>query len=214
MTDKKLNEIMLKIDSLYKKVGNDSKARNWLWENYYNLGEGSSRAVFALDAKHAIKLATNEKGIAQNEAEVQLYEKYCNDKNCRLAKIYWYSTTYKYIIVERCKSINKYFEEKGWNFYDDDVAAVLNDYCDGQECKKLNLVQMEKHARSRMKGDGPKAAMNKIIADMKVVGKFIFKSKISDIYDDQIGYNAKGKLTVLDYGMTKNVYEQFYKHIW
>ena len=36
------------------------------------LGEGSSRAAFLLDSKRALKIAKNEKGLAQNRAEYEL----------------------------------------------------------------------------------------------------------------------------------------------
>jgi molecular chaperone DnaJ len=65
------------------------------------LGEGSSRAVFALDSKRVIKIAMNMKGIAQNGAELQL----SHDANAPIARIYRYDTDMWWLVSELVRPI-------------------------------------------------------------------------------------------------------------
>lgn len=64
--------------------------------NLEELGKGSSRIVYLLSAKKVLKIALNVKGIAQNEAEIDIYT---NPKTkAIIAKIFDYDVDYKYII--------------------------------------------------------------------------------------------------------------------
>lgn len=60
--------------------------------------DGSSRTVFVLDDDTVLKIAKNEKGIAQNEAEINLYE---STKSPLLAEIKRYGANKTWIVSER-----------------------------------------------------------------------------------------------------------------
>jgi hypothetical protein len=67
------------------------------------LGAGSSRTVFAIDSKRALKLASNKAGIAQNEAELAT----ATDKPSGLvAKILQYDPESKWLVSELVRPLD------------------------------------------------------------------------------------------------------------
>ena len=94
-----LNDFLVKVESAYEEcIKSDAnsddfedtpkfdKIFNLLYSKYYKIGSGSSRTVFALDKNTVIKMARNQKGIAQNLVELNVFEKSPE----RVAKIKWY----------------------------------------------------------------------------------------------------------------------------
>lgn len=74
------------------------------------LGAGSSRRTFALSGGKALKIAMNEKGLAQNKAEVDVFQK--NPTNTITTKIFDASPDYKWVIAEIVKPLkNEEFEQ-------------------------------------------------------------------------------------------------------
>jgi hypothetical protein len=71
---------------------------------YQLLGKGSSRKVVDIGNGKVLKIAFNEKGISQNEAEVEIFNSDNSDyyELGLFAKIYDYSSNYKYVIMEKC----------------------------------------------------------------------------------------------------------------
>ena len=63
------------------------------------LGGGSSRKVVAVNEHVAIKLAINQPGVAQNEAEYKAYEKV---EDCTIiTRIFYYDSEFHWLVVER-----------------------------------------------------------------------------------------------------------------
>ena len=99
--------------------------------NVKKIGSGSSRIAFFLppgsvkdnsSAPSCFKVAKNKKGIAQNDAEISLYDQYGKNKPC-FPELYEADTVHKYYIqTEVGKAVNKkkfqlkeYFMD--WNKY-------------------------------------------------------------------------------------------------
>ena len=86
MTLKMLNDFLYQIECAYEDcIKSDDfefedtpkfdKVFDILYSKYYKIGSGSSRRVWALDKNTVIKMAKNEKGIAQNLVELKVFEK-------------------------------------------------------------------------------------------------------------------------------------------
>ena len=179
-----------------------------LYSKYYKIGSGSSRIVWALDKNIVIKMAKNEKGIAQNLAELRVFEKSPE----RVAKIKWYHPKGYYLIVERCTSLNRFLEDKDVNI----DAAGFSEYVDINCNKKYTVENVEKIVKKFVRENRDEAkykpAVFKMLAkQIKELATFIWKNKIDDIYDDQLGVNKAGKIILLDYGMNKEVWKKFYR---
>jgi hypothetical protein len=67
------------------------------------LGTGSSRQAFLVDSKSVLKMAINDKGIAQNKAELDIYTN--PEINDIVNKIYDYDPSYKWLLVEVVKEL-------------------------------------------------------------------------------------------------------------
>jgi hypothetical protein len=108
------------------------------------LGEGSSRAVFAIDDKRVIKVAVNKKGIGQNEAELRFGKKQhalssntyqFTGKGYNIcSRNYDWDDSYRFLEVERAQSFPESGEEEeqifcyitGFECFDDLYYAINN----------------------------------------------------------------------------------------
>ena len=219
MTLKMLNDFLYQIECAYEDcikfsdfyIDDNSKFDkifDLLYSKYYKIGSGSSRIVWALDKNTVIKMAKNEKGIAQNLAELRVFEKSPE----RVAKIKWYHPKGYYLIVERCTSLNRFLEDKDVNI----DAAGFSEYVDINCNKKYTVENVEKIVKKFVRENRDEAkykpAVFKMLAkQIKELATFIWKNKIDDIYDDQLGVNKAGKIILLDYGMNKEVWKKFYR---
>lgn len=122
MTLKMLNDFLYQIECAYEDcIESDDfnfedipmfdKIFDVLYGKYYYIGEGSSRAVFALDKNTVIKMAKDDRGMAQNLRELIVFEKSPD----RVAKIEWYHPKGYYLIVERCTSLARFLEDREVN---------------------------------------------------------------------------------------------------
>lgn len=219
MTLKMLNDFLYQIECVYEDcIKSDDfyiddepkfdKIFDLLYSKYYRIGSGSSRIVFALDNNTVIKMAKNEKGIAQNLAELKVFEKAPE----RVAKIKWYHPKGYYLIVERCTSLYRFLENKEVNI----DAADFSNYVDINVSEKYTAKDVEKIVKKFVIENKDEAkykpAIFKMLAkQIKELATFIWKNKIDDIYDDQLGVNKAGKIVLLDYGMNKEVWKKFYR---
>lgn len=69
---------------------------------YKYIGSGSARKVYDLNNGFVLKIARNIKGIAQNEAEFLIFNE---SKLDLLARVYFVSDDYKYLIMKKAKPI-------------------------------------------------------------------------------------------------------------
>jgi hypothetical protein len=73
-------------------------------ENLTRIGSGSGRIVYDIDGEKVFKLAKNQKGTAQNEAEINIGTDYYTQSI--VTKVYEYSEDYTWIIAEKAKKVS------------------------------------------------------------------------------------------------------------
>lgn len=179
-----------------------------LYSKYYRIGSGSSRIVFALDKNTVIKMAKNEKGIAQNLAELRVFEKAPE----RVAKIKWYHPKGYYLIVERCTSLKRFLEDKDVNIDADDFSEYVDiNVKQHYTTKKVENIVKNFVRKNKDEAKYKPTVFKMLAKQIKELATFIWKNKIDDIYDDQLGVNKAGKIILLDYGMNKEVWKKFYR---
>ncbi len=81
-------------------------------QHYPLIGKGSGRYVYDLGNGYVAKRARNRRGIAQNQAEYQIYKSCHSDL---LARIHTVSDRYEYVIMEKADKINSMKEV--WDYY-------------------------------------------------------------------------------------------------
>lgn len=164
-------------------------------DNIEHLSSGSSRVIYVLPDKTVLKLAKNERGIAQNkvEANPEMKSKFINktlkaDKNG-----YWKTSPFLEKITE------KEFEEiTGISFKDfgDAISYGLKDISEDKDAKKPK--NMEKIKKLDL------------YQDLVKLGK-----RYRLMPGDMARISSWGKVdnhpTLLDAGLTKDIYKEFYR---
>jgi len=218
MTLKMLNDFLYQIECAYEDcIKSDDfdfedtpkfdKVFDILYSRYYKIGSGSSRRVWALDKNTVIKMAKDRRGMAQNLVELRVFEKSPD----RVAKIKWYHPKGYYLIVERCSSLDRFLEDKDVNIDAEDFSDYVDIYIEEKYTAKKVENIVKGFVRETKDEAKYKPAVFKMLAkQMKELATFIWKNKIRDIYDDQLGVNKAGKIILLDYGMDQEVWEKYY----
>jgi hypothetical protein len=218
MTLKMLNDFLYQIECAYEDcIKSDDfdfedtpkfdKVFDILYSRYYKIGSGSSRRVWALDKNTVIKMAKDRRGMAQNLVELRVFEKSPD----RVAKIKWYHPKGYYLIVERCASLDRFLEDKDVNIDADDFSDYVDiNVDDHYTAKKVQNIVKDFVRETKDEAKYKPAIFKKLAKEIKELATFIWKNKIHDIYDDQLGVNKAGKIILLDYGMDQEVWEKYY----
>lgn len=137
---------------------------------YKYIGQGSARKVYDLNNGFVIKIARNIKGLAQNEAEFLISK---DSKSALLAKVYFLSSDYKYLIMKKANKIKN--EEKFLSYFNiQDKRELKKDKSIKEIHDKYNLVW-------------------------------------ADLYKLTSWGIINNKLVLIDYGYTKEIYNELYK---
>lgn len=218
MTLKMLNDFLYQIECAYEDcIKSDDfkfedtpkfdKVFDILYSRYYKIGSGSSRRVWALDKNTVIKMAKDRRGMAQNLVELRVFEKSPD----RVAKIKWYHPKGYYLIVERCSSLDRFLEDKDVNIDADDFSDYIDINVNHHyTAKKVQNIVKDFVRKTKDEAKYKPAIFKKLAKEIKELATFIWKNKIHDIYDDQLGVNKAGKIILLDYGMDQEVWEKYY----
>ena len=218
MTLKMLNDFLYQIECAYEDcIKSDDfdfedtpkfdKIFDVLYNKYYKIGSGSSRRVWALDKNTVIKMAKDRRGMAQNLVELRVFEQSPD----RVAKIKWYHPKGYYLIVERCSSLDRFLEDKDVNIDADDFSDYVDiDVHQKYTAKKVQNIVKDFVRETKDEAKYKPAIFKKLAKEIKELATFIWKNKIHDIYDDQLGVNKAGKIILLDYGMDQEVWEKYY----
>jgi len=151
------------------------------------LGEGSARRAFLLSSKYVLKIARNKKGIAQNEAEVDVYT---NPKSKPVvAKVYSSDPEYMWVIADVVQPLHEpdEFDKLTGTNWDDFINALMEG----------------------LSGRNP-GAMDEFTASVLYTAKQN-NLMFGDI--EEIGHWGKtpdGRCVLLDYGFTREVWTSHY----
>lgn len=197
------------------------------------LGVGSSRRTFALSGSKALKIAKNEKGLAQNKAEMDIFQN--NPGNSVVTKVFDAAPDMKWIISEIVKPFsNEEFEAtfgvSAATFY---IVKHIFEAGPTMEAFTQNLQKYVRHLH-QLKKDGeitfkhPEGGYYKISAfigpltDIVKNQKFLawFGDLVSfakmndldfgDIVPTHFGRTVDGRVILYDYGLTNAVYGAHY----
>ena len=163
--------------------------------NLKHLSSGSSRIVYLTPSKTIVKLAKNDKGIAQNKAESNpaMKSKYLNEiLGC--AKNYaWCETHYLEKITE------KEFEEMTGIKFDDFGEAI-----------RYGLKEISGNSDKEKPENFEKVARSDIYKEVKDIGEK-FKLLPGDMARISSWGSKDGRPILIDAGLTRDIFDEFYE---
>jgi hypothetical protein len=164
-------------------------------QNLKHLSSGSSRIVYLTPGKTIVKLAKNDKGVAQNKAEAnpEMKSKFLN-------KILKHADNYAWIEVEFLDKITaKQFEEMtGIPFSDFDEAI------------RFGLKDVSENTGLTKPKNFDKVSQSEIYKEMKRVGER-FKLMPGDLARISSWGTKDGRPVLIDAGLTAQVFADFYE---
>lgn len=173
------------------------------------ISSGSGRVVYELNDNHAIKIAKNKKGVAQNEAEA---DSIFNKFDC-VAKTLAHGKFYSWILAEKATPIRHVSE------FDELVGGGADFYIYMDTLYTLFSPNGKHWLSDEEFKDGLKKCndskfCSKVISMINELG--VHKIVVSDLLRlENMGFvvrNGKKELVIVDYGLTADIYNTFYKN--
>lgn len=176
-------------------------------ENFLEkIGTGSSREVFVLTSKTALKIALSEAGRAQNVNEVKLQKSRKIDTTL-FAKIYSYDKIkFNYVIAELVRPLtseDEFATSTGIDFDYLDQLFYYEEYIRlGRKSGYFNLPDL-----LDLKG---KNKFFNSIWNASIGEKRLMAGDLASI--EQWGKTSEGRVVLLDYGLSETTFKTFYKN--
>ena len=158
-------------------------------------GEGSSRLVYIYDSKKVIKVAKNAKGIEQNIEE----DKISKDSQAKavVANVFRVDPRHRFIVSELVKPIITNDDLK--NYFEKITGASF-----GELANVVMKLERRPETIDEIRNEWIKSAAHV---------SFAYGLLPSDVLVvDHWGKTADGRMVMLDYGATKEMWEKFYSH--
>jgi hypothetical protein len=161
-------------------------------KHFEKLGEGSSRTIFRMNEKLVLKIAHNDRGIVQNEAEMKpAMQRPCT--NHVLAA----DSQSKWVIVRFTENITKAdFKKLVGVSFDSFMGGLF--YVFNNESRDFN----EPKNYDEIKKNGLFQQIRELIAECDL--------QIGDIDKPDSWGKMDGKVVLRDFGLTREVYDEYY----
>jgi hypothetical protein len=155
------------------------------------MGVGSSRAAYVFSSRYVLKIAINEKGIAQNKTEVDVFTN-PNSKDV-VAKVYSADTKFMWIVSDLVKPISTEGEFKSisgvrWSSFIQALETYLHNDTDYERPEGLPTFV--------------KGVIDTMLQNHLMLGD------LDNV--EHWGKTPDGRCVLLDYGFTHEVWEQHY----
>jgi hypothetical protein len=164
-------------------------------KNFEHLSSGSSRIVYLTPGKTVVKLAKNDKGLAQNKAEAnpKMKSKYLNPIISSAKNDAWIETHY----LEKI-SVKEFEDMTGIKFDDFDEAI------------SYGLQDVSGNTGKKKPENFDKVSKSDIYKEMKDIGEK-FKLMPGDVGRISSWGTKDGKPILIDAGLTADVFADFYE---
>lgn len=189
----------------FKKLTNFAARTRYCDERLSKLASGSGRIVYKIDNLKVLKLAKNKKGVAQNEAEIEIGTD--NYFSGIVAKIFEYSDDYSFLEMEFADKLSK------GNF------KSITGYSFDNFAQELRIFHMSNNPSMR-KYTPEETEEHDIITESDFFNDIIDVMHNHDMPAGDLArtstygiVNRSGKKTIVlvDAGLTGNTYNNFYK---
>lgn len=163
------------------------------------MGQGSSRKAYLLSGKYVLKVALNEKGISQNQAELDVFTN--PQSQSVVAKVYSYDPKFQWLISDLVKPITNVDEFEQLSGID------WRSFCD-----MVNNGIYNKNVKPK-DPSFVKAVVNTALKNNMLRGDIVQQDHSRAPNEDVLGHWGKtpdGRLVLLDYGFTHEVWAAHY----
>lgn len=171
--------------------------------NLQRISSGSSRIVYKIDNEKVLKLAKNEKGIAQDETEIQ----WGNDSyfTSILARTLDYHPDNLWVEMELARKVRKteFFKEFGFTI--DDLGRYLRNF-EEQNKGGRPFYHMDPEIKSRM---GESEFVNNMMDFMNSTGSPAGDFGRLNSYGI-VKRDGHDSIVLVDFGLTHDVYASYY----
>ncbi len=196
-----------KISNFLKELNNINSFANrikYADNNLTRIGGGSGRIVYELNDTKVLKLAKNQKGVAQNNVEFDLGKNY--DFKDIITMVFEFSDDYTWIISEKAKKVT---EKRIKELTGIPNLWLLSQYLVNKELENENKKRIYKIDQS----DIDKLSNNDFVIDLTNL-MYCFGIGLGDTNRPstfgEVMRNGKPKIVMVDYGLNKEVYDTHY----
>ena len=187
-TTKKSSSFGSKFDIRKFKSLKDIKEMNAYANSFLQkLGQGSSRAAYIFSSSKVLKIAINKKGIAQNKTEMDVFTN--PQTKPMISKIVDYDPEYTWLLAD---SVREFKSER-----DFEIAAGISFDDFIYDVKDVKAGRLETDNPLVMNTVNTINSTDLLIGDIAIV--------------EHWGKSADGRVVLLDYGFTKEVWENYYQ---
>jgi len=187
----------------FKNLKSFNKRIKYCEQNLQRISSGTSRIVYKIDETKVLKLAKNEKGIAQNNTEINFSEDYLWDMV--VAKLFDHDEDGLWVEMELARKVTTSI----WNNI---VGIPIDIFRDGtrfmehQKGKTLYRLKVPERMEELYENDFTSTILD-LIANYDVgSGDF---GKLSTY--GLVNRDGKDEIVIIDYGLTNEVYDSYYK---
>lgn len=188
----------------FKSLQSHAGRNRYAEEHLQKLAQGSSRIVYKIDNEKVLKLAKNNKGIAQNETEIQ----WGNDSyyDNILAQTFDSDDNSLWVEMELARKITKSEFKKLTGFDINDVSMHLKNWKEEIRGKR-GYFSMDPELRERMNESDFISSITDFAESADIeVGDFVVASSYG-----VVKRGGQDVLVITDYGLTKDVYSTHYE---
>ena len=189
----------------FKNLKSFNKRIKYCEQNLQRISSGTSRIVYKIDETKVLKLAKNEKGIAQNKTEINFSEDYLWDMV--VAKLFDHDEDGLWVEMELARKVTTSI----WNNI---VGIPIDIFRDGTRfmeqqkgsLKTLYRLKEPERMEELYENDFTSTILD-LIANYDVgSGDF---GKLSTY--GLVNRDGKDEIVIIDYGLTNEVYDSYYK---
>jgi len=189
----------------FKNLKSFNKRIKYCEQNLQRISSGTSRIVYKIDETKVLKLAKNEKGIAQNKTEINFSEDYLWDMV--VAKLFDYDEDGLWVEMELARKVTTSI----WNNI---VGVPIDIFRDGTRfmeqqkgsLKTLYRLKEPERMEELYENDFTSTILD-LIANYDVgSGDF---GKLSTY--GLVNRDGKDEIVIIDYGLTNEVYDSYYR---
>jgi hypothetical protein len=186
----------------FKSINSFAGKKKYAQTHLERIGAGTSRIVYEFGEGEVLKMAKNSKGIAQNLAEIEMFNDGIYDHI--FADIYDYDEDGSYLISQRADRLKKSeFKRITGISFEDFADELQNQALASGQLRYISKIEIPKEVEEEIWG-------NDFTRDvLSLIGDYDFP------YGDLTETSSYGKIgdeiVLIDYGATKDVINTFYE---
>lgn len=174
-------------------------------KNLVRISSGSSRIVYKIDDTKVLKLAKNKKGLAQNEIEIEFSQDYLWEG--LVAKIFHYDENNLWVEMELARKLTaKSFQQiTGLDF--EKFGRSLKYFEQEQENSRAMFRFTKPESYDEMWENEFASSIFDIIGSYDIPAGDLTRLSTYGI----VNRNGQDDVVLIDYGLTKDVYDSYYR---